>query len=85
MPRGSPFYNRSRDFENDVYPPAVEADVFDDYEAAHQEASTRIVGIEQELDAAVKSDDVDAFRVMTQAAYDQLGTKDPRTAYFIKG
>lgn len=85
MSRGSPFYTRTRDFTDEVGPPWAEALVFDEYEAAHQEASDRIVAVEQELDATIKSDDADFFRVMTQAAYDALGTKDARTIYFIKG
>ena len=85
MSRGSPFYNRSRDFTDEVGPPYLEDAVFDEYEVAHQEASDRIVAIEQELDAAVKSDDFDTFRKMTQQAYDALTVKDPRTAYFIVG
>ena len=85
MSRGSPFYNRSRDFTDEVGPPYAEALVFDEYEAAHQEASDRIVAVEQELDATIKSDDADTFRIMTQAAYDALPVKDPRTVYFIRG
>lgn len=85
MPRGSPFYSQTRNFTDEVGPPYLEEVVFDGYESAHREASDRIVAIEQELDATIKSDDADTFRVMTQAAYDALGTKDPRTIYFIKG
>lgn len=83
MPRGSPFYSRDRTFQDEVYPPAAEADVFNDYEAAHQEASNRIVAAEAELDAVPHSDDADTIRVLTQSEYDQL-TPDPRTLYFIR-
>ena len=83
MARGSPFYTRSRTFQNDVYPPAVDADTANEWEAAHQTASQRIVAAEGELDQVPHSDDVDTMRVLNQAAYDALGTPDPRTLYFI--
>lgn len=83
MPRGAPFYTRSRTFIDDVYPPALEAGVYNEYEAGHAEASARMVAIETDLNARPTSDDVAAMRVLTQAEYDAL-TPDPRTVYFIR-
>jgi hypothetical protein len=85
MAWGSPFYTRERTFQNDVYPPAIDADAGNDWEAAHQEASDRVVGIEAAVDLRPDSLDIDHMRVMTQGAYDALGTKDPRTLYIISG
>lgn len=85
MPWGSPFYQRERTFQDDVYPPAIDADAGNDWETAHQAASDRVVGLEVAVDLRPDSDDVDHMRVLTQAEYEQLGTKDPRTLYIISG
>jgi hypothetical protein len=84
MARGSPFYSRTRTFQNDIYPPAVDADTANEWEGAHQTASQRIVAAEGELDLVPHSDDVDTIRVVTQSVYDQLAPADPRTLYFIR-
>jgi hypothetical protein len=83
MARGSPFYARSRTFQNDVYPPALDADAANEYEAAHQEASVRVVATEAELDRCLHSDDADDVRVLLQSEFDQL-TPNARTIYFIR-
>lgn len=82
MPRGASFYTRSRTFTDEVYPPALEADTYNEYEAAHQEASNRVVAIESDLNARPTSDDIATLRVLTQAEFDAL-TPDPRTVYLI--
>ena len=51
----------------------------------HTHAIANVTGLQDALDGKVDSTDIDTLRVMTQAAYDALVTKDPRTQYLIKG
>ena len=51
----------------------------------HQHAMSDVTGLTTELDNKPSSADVDEIDVLTQAAYDAIGTKNARTLYVIVG
>lgn len=81
---GSPFYSRSRIFSDDTGPPYEEAAVVNDYEAAHAEASTRVVAAESAIDRRPAAVGFTRIVVLAQAEYDDLPGEAPNTLYLIQ-
>ena len=81
---GSPFYTRTRVFGDETGPPYEEAAVVNEYEAAHQEASNRVVAAERALDVRPTAVGFTRIVVLSQAEFDALGSQQSGVLYLVQ-